>query len=81
MTLYLSNIERVFQPQSFTIVPSSTPACRRLRAAQRRRSWGVRPKGGSPDAFDAVCLAFSLDLTDVWMVELLKVNDGKRAFW
>ena len=38
--------------------------------------------GRSPDAFDAVCMAFALDLTDAWMLDLHRaVNDGRTAYW
>lgn len=38
--------------------------------------------GRSPDAFDAVCMAFALDLTDAWLLDLHRaVNDGRHAYW
>src|SRR5437879_3253001 len=49
ITLYLSNMLRVRHPQSAMMLPSSTPACRKLRAAVRRRSCMTRP--GQPARF------------------------------
>ncbi len=40
---YLSNPLRVFQPPIFGMMPSATPARRRLRAAVLRRSWKSKP--------------------------------------
>jgi len=29
-----------------------------------------------------VCLAFALDLTDAWLLDMHRaVNDGQRAYW